>query len=83
MKIYKVHVCMIAVIARLKKFSLEEYNSSQPIVFIEARDPDGACYYATHRLTNILLKKDHSIENINFVKEIMHDVRIIKVECPR
>jgi hypothetical protein len=51
---------MIAVIARLKKFSLEEYNSSQPIVFIEARDPDGACYYATHRLTNILLKKDHS-----------------------
>lgn len=73
---------MTLVIARLKQYELDQYNSAQPVVFVEADDPDGACYQATHDLAKILLKKDHSIESINFVKEIMHDIRVIKIECP-
>jgi hypothetical protein len=82
MKIYKIQICMVSVIARLKTYELGNYNSSTPVVFVEANDPDGACYRATHDLAKILLKKDHSIDSINFIKEIMHDVRIIKIECP-
>lgn len=72
---------MFAVLARLKKYNLENYNSVRPIIFVEAKDPDEACYKATHRLTNILLKKDHSIESIEFIKDIINDVRILKIEC--
>lgn len=71
---------MSLVISRLKKYSLEEYNNKTPIVFIEAEDPDGACYYATYKLLRKILKKDHSIETIEFSKEIMNDVRILKIE---
>lgn len=82
MKIYKVHVCMTSVITRLKRYELEKYNNSISVIFMEADDPDDACYKATHDLAKILLKKDHSVDSINFIKEIINDVRILKIECP-
>jgi hypothetical protein len=83
MKIYKVQIEMMSVIARLKRFNLEKYNSPCPVIFVEASDPDGACFAALHDLAQLMLKKDHSVESIKFVKDIMNDVRVIKVECPR
>ena len=71
------------VMPRLKKYSLDTYNSSTPIIFVEAEDPDDACFIATHKLASKLLRKDHSVESIEFVKEILEDVRIIKVEVPK
>ena len=70
------------VMPRLKEYTLEDYNSNNPIVFVEAEDPDDACYVASHKLVSKILKKDHSIETLNFAKEIMRDVRIIKIEVP-
>lgn len=70
------------VMPRLKEYTLEDYNSNNPIVFVEAEDPDDACYIASHKLVSKILKKDHSIETLNFAKEIMRDVRIIKIEVP-
>tara|TARA_Y100000592_G_scaffold47847_1_gene75941 strand:- start:17486 stop:17734 length:249 start_codon:yes stop_codon:yes gene_type:complete len=82
MKIYKVHMVLTLVMARLKKYTLEDYNSSTPIIFVEAKDPDDACYKAMHKLASKILKTDHSIETLNFVKDIFHDIRIIKIEVP-
>ena len=48
MKIYKVQIEMMGVIARLKRFNLEKYNSPCPVIFVEASDPDGACFAALH-----------------------------------
>ena len=52
MKIYKVHMVLTLVMSRLKKYTLEDYNSSTPIIFVEAKDPDDACYKAMHKLAS-------------------------------
>ena len=70
------------VMPRLKKYELEDYNSSTPIIFVEAEDPDDACYKAMHKLAQKILKFDHSVETLNFIKDIFHDIRIIKIEIP-
>lgn len=80
MKIYKVLMDMTLVVARLKRFDLGAYNGPSPVIFVEAEDPDGACYKAYHKLNLKLLKKDHSVESIEFVKSIMNDIRVLKVE---
>jgi hypothetical protein len=80
MKIYKVHICLSEVIARLKKYDLEEYNSSNPIIFVEASDPDGACYKTIYNFAQKITRKDHSIETLEFVKDLFHDIRVIKIE---
>jgi len=80
MKIYKIHMVLTLVMPRLKKYSLGDYNSNTPIIFVEAEDPDGACYIAMHRLASKILKSDHSVETLQFIKDIFYDIRIIKVE---
>lgn len=70
------------VISRLKEYNLDDYNSSTPIIFVEAKDPDDACYKAMHKLAIKILKSDHSIETLNFIKDIFNDIRIIKIEIP-
>ena len=82
MKIYNVHMVLTLVMPRLKKYHLDDYNSSTPIIFVEAQDPDDACYKAMHKLAGKILKSDHSIETLNFIKDIFHDIRIIKIEVP-
>jgi len=70
------------VMPRLKKYKLEDYNSSTPIIFVEAENPDDACYKAMHKLAGKILRSDHSIETLNFIKDIFHDIRIVKIEEP-
>jgi len=82
MKIYKVHMVLTLVMPRLKQYRLDDYNNSTPIIFVEAKDPDDACYRAMHRLAAKILKSDHSVDTLNFIKDIFHDIRIIKIELP-
>lgn len=70
------------VMPRLKQYDLGDYNNSTPIIFVEAEDPDDACFQATHKLASRILRKDHSVETLNFIKDLMHDIRIIKIEVP-
>ena len=58
MKIYKVFMDLELVISRLRKFRLKEYNSSFPIVFVDAKDPDDACYTAIYNLGSSVLSQD-------------------------
>jgi|TARA_R100000406_G_scaffold23660_1_gene15073 hypothetical protein len=79
MKIYKVYLDMTLIISRLKKFRLYEYNTSSPIVFVEADDPDGACFKATYQLIRIILDQDNSEETKEICKDIKTDMRVLKV----
>tara|TARA_B110000014_G_scaffold234914_1_gene199105 strand:+ start:667 stop:915 length:249 start_codon:yes stop_codon:yes gene_type:complete len=79
MKIYKVYMDLQLVIPRLREFRLKEYNSTFPIVFIEAKDPDDACYKAIYNLVSGLLSQDSSVETSLLCRSIVHDIRIIKV----
>jgi hypothetical protein len=83
MKIYRLTLCLQLVISRLKKFDLKQYNSERPIIFVEAKDPDEACYRAIYNLTSIILKQDSSKATIELLKEVMYDVRVIKIGLPQ
>lgn len=83
MKIYKVDMDLSLVMARLKKFNLKEYSGQFPTIFVEAKDPDEACYLAYFQLVEILLKQDDSKETSLLTKDILHDILIRKVYVPK
>ena len=64
---------MTLVISRLKKYRIYEYNASAPIVFLEASNPDEACFKALYGLIKRILDQDSSDEDIK------QDVRVVKV----
>ena len=55
MKIYKVELDLSLVISRLKKYKLQQYNSTHPTVFVQADNPDDACHLAYYQLAEIIL----------------------------
>jgi hypothetical protein len=79
MKIYKVFMDLELVVSRLREFKLKEYNTPFPIVFVEARDPDDACYKAMYGLLSSVLSQDSSPQASRLCREIVFDIRIIKV----
>lgn len=82
MKVYKVELDMTYVLGRLKNFNLKQYNSQLPIVFVEANDPDEACYIAIYQLAAILIQQEPTYENSILIKDLIYDIRILKVRCP-
>lgn len=70
------------VMAKIKHYNLKEYKHMNPIIFVEAKDPDEACYKATNMFMSIILDQDNSIETIGFLKDLLHDIRVIKIESP-
>tara|TARA_R100001163_G_scaffold64503_1_gene58904 strand:- start:589 stop:837 length:249 start_codon:yes stop_codon:yes gene_type:complete len=82
MKIYKVYLDMTLVISSLKKYRIYEYNAEFPIVFVEAKNPDGACYKVIFRLITMLLRQDGSEEGVDLCRRIPEDIRVIKVHSP-
>lgn len=83
MKIFKVKMDLLLVMSRLAKFNLGEYNSPYPTIFVEAEDPDEACYSALYKLVEIILKQDDSEETSNLVKDMVYDIRVTKVIVPK
>ncbi len=81
MKIYVLHVDMTLILPRLKKFRLKEFNTAHPIIFVEANDPDGACYECNCKFKEIILKQDYSTKTASLIKEVLLDMRINKVYC--
>ena len=81
MAIYKVHLDLSMVITRLKGFKLREYNSAFPIVFVEAKSPDDACFKSVYILIQGILRQDNSIETRLLCRRIKEDIRVIKVSC--
>ena len=80
MIIYNVTFDLTAVIARLKKFRLKEFNSMYPTIFVEADNPDDACYLAYCRVSEIILKQDESSETSKMLKEMMHEIKVTRVK---
>ena len=69
MRIYKVTMDMLLVMPRLKHISLGEFNGNRPIIFVDAEDPDDACYQSYHKLAAKIMKYDLKlvfVETIHF-----------------
>jgi hypothetical protein len=69
-------------IKKLKKFNLYEYGSENPMIFIEATDPDDACNKVFYQLANILLKQDSSAETLSLIREMLFEIKITKIRIP-
>jgi len=74
---------LLLVMGRLAKFNLGEYNSPYPTIFVEAKDPDEACYNALYKLVEIILKQDDSKKTSELVKDLVQDIRVKKVIIPK
>lgn len=81
MKIYVLEFDMTKVISRLSRFRLGEFDHERPYIFIDADNPDDACYLGYCKLSETLLKQDESTETALFIKDIVNDVTIRKVYC--
>ena len=81
MKIYTVELDLSLVVGRLKYFELKEFNSSNPSIFIEANDPDDACYFTICKFSEVVLKQNESPETANLLRDIIPDLRIKRVYC--
>ena len=82
MLLFKVYLDLSLIINRLIKFDLKEYGSSVcPIVFIEAANPDEACFKAIFNLIQIILKQDDSVESRLLCRAIREEIRVTKISC--
>ena len=81
MKIYVITFNLTAVLQRLVQFRLNEFNHGYPDIFVEAADPDEACYLAYCKFSETLLKQKPSDKIALFIKDIENDITIIKVVC--
>lgn len=81
MKIYVLKLDLSLVMPRLKNFRLGEFNHNFPTIFIQAGDPDEACYMVYCKFTETILKQDDSKKTALLIKDIMPDVRVTKVYC--
>ena len=80
MVLYKVHMDLSLVINEIVKFRLYQYNSMFPIIFVEASNPDEACFKATYNLLQMILTQDGSVEARLLCREIKNDIRVINIE---
>lgn len=83
MKIYVVTFDLTMVLPRLLHFNLYEFNHERPHIFIEAPDPDEACYLAYCKFSETLLRQDSSNKTAYLIRDIEHEIRIIKVVCKK
>jgi hypothetical protein len=70
---------MASIRQRLKRFNLGKYSDTNPIIFVEANDPDGACYGSVYGLYELMIKQDDSLETKLLFKDIVYDIRVVKV----
>lgn len=81
MKIYVLKFDLSLVHSRLKKFTLREFNSETPRLFIEAPNPDEACYLGYCKFAETILSQDSSSSTVKLIKDLENDIRITKVYC--
>ena len=81
MKIYVLRFDLSLVHTRLKKFRLKEFNSENPVIFVEAANPDEACYLGYCKFAETILSQDDSAKTARLINEVEYDIRITKVYC--
>lgn len=67
------------VFSRIKHLFLKSYNSPFPTIFINADDPDDACFEVVNDLIKIIMSQNPSIEMRIICREIRRKSRIDKI----
>ena len=79
MNIYVVKLDLSQVISRLKEYKLQEFNHEFPTIFIEAPDPDEACYLTYCKFAETILRQSSHKKTAMLIDALEYDIRIMKV----
>lgn len=79
MKQYKIDIDLTNIFLKLSEFKLRQYSIPFFTFFIEAEDPDDACYETVARMIRLILERDTSIDTRIFCRTIRRDIRFDKV----
>lgn len=80
MQNFRLSIDLSDVYLELSKLDLREYNAPFLLKFIEADNPDDACYKITLRITQEIMKQNYSIKNRILCKMVRRFIRIDKIE---
>lgn len=79
MKNYRIMLDISNVFNKIKHLFLKAYNSPFPTVFVNAQNPDDACFEALNDLIKIIMKQNTSVEMRIVCREIRRKSRIDKI----
>jgi|LakMenE18May11ns_1017448.scaffolds.fasta_scaffold8810999_1 hypothetical protein len=79
MRNFKLSIDLADVHSELRKYLLREYSLPYSLIFVEADDPDDACYLVLYKLIKILMDQDPSIKTRILCKKIKKTIRIDKI----
>lgn len=81
MKNYRLSIDISDIFFELRRSNISLSNYSQPfmLLFIEADNPDDACYLSLHRLIIIILKSMNNIEGRILCRKVRKSFRIDKI----
>lgn len=79
MQNYKITIDLLEVYIELSNYNLRDFNKPFTLIFIEASDPDDACYRTIHKIINMLLKQDNSISTRILCRKIKKYIRFDKI----
>lgn len=79
MRNFKISIDMSDLQSDLKQFLLREFSLPFCLIFIEADDPDDACYELLNRLMKLILSQKNTIETRIICRKIRKYLRIDKI----
>ena len=63
----------------IKQFNIREYYQPFVVTFIQAKNPDDACYKILVDIIRKIIKKDDSINTRIFCRSIRYNIRFDKI----
>jgi len=80
MRNYKLTIDLLDLYSDLSNYDIREFNYPFILIFIEASDPDDACFMVINRIINAVLRKDSSVEARILCRKIRKYIRFDKIE---
>ena len=78
-KTFRIVMDLRKVLEKIRHFDLDMYDAEMPLIFVEAKNPDDACFIAYCGLFKIMLDQDSSIKTKILCKQCKEDIIITQV----
>ena len=79
MRNYKLHIDLVDLFQYIVEFDLVDYRNLFMIVFVEAADPDDACYLVRKRIKFSIMENNDTIRARIACRKVNMDLRIDKI----
>jgi hypothetical protein len=77
--IYKIEIDISKILPLLKKVGIHRYKQESTHIFVQADDPDEACFIALAKLAQQMLEENNTAAVKDSIKNLRHMVRVVKL----